>query len=114
MSQSEHDPETCPRCKQRELYVRIEDMLIGFLENTFDEKAFPENQENYMLLVKVLLHRSAHLAIEAGEDLPSFVAEASREMIIAQKCVMAARLEEVLERGMAMAQRGDKSPEDLN
>jgi hypothetical protein len=115
---SEHDHDDCPNCNpspEQEMYERIETALVTFLEQSFDEKAFPATERNITLVAKVLMHRTAHLAIDADVDLPSFVANAAHEMIEAQRCVMTARLQERLGDVLgAVMERGNKKPEDMN
>ena len=111
-----HDPETCEECDSaaREKYDLIDNAIITFLKETFDEKAFPQNETNLSIMAKVLMHRSAHIAIQCGYDLPSFIANAAHEMLEAQQCVYASKMQERLETVFAVMARGNKPPEEMN
>lgn len=121
MSHHSHDNDDgpCPGCggnhdEATEMYGRIDDMMVKFLEQTFDESAFPENQRNRLIVAKILTHRAAHIAIEAGMDLPSFMANSANEMQEAQRCVLIDKLEERMEQVVVGMQNQGKKPEDLN
>ena len=109
----------CPGCggnhdEKLEMYDRIDDMMVKFLEQTFDKSAFPENPQNLLMVAKILTHRAAHIAIEAGMDLPSFMANSANEMLAAQRCVLIDKLEERMDMTQAVMETQGKKPEDLN
>ena len=115
----DNDDGPCPGCggkhdKATEMYDRIDDMMVKFLEQTFDKSAFPENPQNLLMVAKILTHRAAHIAIEAGMDLPSFMANSANEMLAAQRCVLIDKLEERMDMTQAVMETQGKKPEDLN